>query len=471
MEKSKIIVLVLVAVVAIGTIIYFLSDEEPEEINGEPHPDTGFLETEIDISGEHIYGVGEEIAYISGEGGYNVVHGERELSYFDEVFPPIVDVNGEPAYNALDGEEQVFMVGEDKKTSYDPYTHIRNVKEIGNEVVYTKLTISDDIVQDMGNVQDQGDLIDYYGEKVVETLMVGDEVVTDDYFQIENIVEVDGEIAFRALNENGNMVVVHGEEEIGEHSFVTDGPFEIGGNLVYLASDSTSAYLVIDGEKQEAYRSVDMLTDIGGEPAYAARESRYDFVVVGGEEKEKYGIPYEGINHLRDINGDAFYIVENRHEEEFVVFDGEEGSRYDAIEYVEEINGEPVYRVLNDDVWHIMRGLDEEIDSIDESNGKIGRPVDIGGDISYKVREDDVEYIIKGDEETDAYDWISDPMNFGDEIGYVAQEDGDRFFVYDGHYTSDFDSFSSVINLNELPKLLGVRGGQKYLIELVGDER
>ena len=470
MEKSKIIIVVLVAVVVIGTGIYFLSDEETEE-NGETHPETGFLENEIDISGEHIYGVGEEIAYISGDGGYNVVHGEQELSSFDEVFPPIVDVNGEPGYNALDGEEQVFMVGEDEKTRYDPYTHIRNVKEIGNEVVYTKLTISDDIVKDMGDVQDHGDLIDYYGEKVVETLMVGEEVVTDDYFQIENIVEIDGEIAFRALNDENNMVVVHGNEEIGEHSFVTDGPFEIGGNIVYLASESNSAYLMIDGEKQENYRSVDMLTDVGGQPAYTARESRYDFVVLGGEEKKRYGIPYEGINHLREINGNVFYIVENRHEEEFVVFDGEEGNRYDAIEYVEEINGKPVYRALKDGVWYIMRGVDEVIDSIDESEGRLGRPVDIGEEIFYKVRDNEGEYIVKGGDETTSYNWISDPMNFGEEVGYIAEQDGEKFFVYDGYDTSGFDIFRSVINLNERPKLLGVRGGQEYLIELVGDER
>lgn len=471
MEKTKIGVIVVVGILVLGSLFYFATredEETPPEENGEDVTEAGFVENEIDITGDRIYGVGDEAAFIRDG---TVVHGENEIGGFDDILPPVIDINGNPGFTAIEGEEQVFMLGGEEHNRHDVYTHVKNVGEVGGELTYVELTTSETIISDMSELENPDELVDFYGEQIEEVLVHGGDTVIDEYHNIESITEIDGDIAFRALNEDSDMVVVQGDNILSEHEFVTEGPQEIGGQLAYLASDSNDAYLVLDGDEQEEYRDVNMLTDIDGEPAYTARESRYDFVVVGGEERERFGIPYEGINGLFEIGREAFYIVENRYGEEFAVYEGEQGERYDDIDYVTEVNGVPYYRAYRDGTWYIVRGLGEVVDSTDEDDGNLGGPVDVGGELAYKVSENGEEYIVHGDEETDSYDWVGDPGDFGGDLGFMAEEAGDSLYVFDGIESQRFDDISSVINLNELPKLLGVRNGQEYLVELEGVER
>ena len=473
MQKSTLAVLALVGVVFVGLIFYTtFSDEteEPTDENGEtvPDPGTGFYEESIDyeLAEERLYSVGDSPSFVAGEGEDFVVVDGEEHDSFDTVAPPILDINGQPGYTAMDGEQSVFMVGGEEKVRHDLEKMVSNPQEIDGEIAYI-LSEAEDFEKmfDFSSLNSFEEMAEAYEDVISFSVYWGDEVIGENYQLAEDLVDIGGEPAYKAVGEDGDMRVFHGDY-VGEGFDYVGRPTEVGGELAYYAWDSNSAYVVVDGEKVAEYNMVDQLNDFEGEPGFVARDGEGIKVVVDGEEVEVYGVEYDGVSGLQSFGGAPFFIVE-RADRRIPVFDGVEKDAFHEVKDVVDVGGQPAYRARRGDEWFLVHGTDV-VESINEEDGMVGSPRNIGGRLSYKVIDGVNQLIVLDGDELVESDYVSDPIEFSGEIGYIEGDDSSQRFVFNGYETNDFEEFVSVTDINGRPKLIGVRNGGMFLVGFEG---
>jgi len=174
---------------------------------------------------------------------------------------------------------------------------------------------------------------------------------------------------------------------------------------------------------------------------------------------------YDSILRLIEVDDKPVYVAKANNKY-FVVWEGEEGQRYEDIDYLSifEYNKKPTYKADSGVSWRVISGVEE----VGRRYPHIGPLTEVNNKLTYSVQSRTGWMIIFGDEIVGTeYDYVHSPAEVNGRLAYFALKDKNRFVVYGDSKTKNYHGFSSQNPPTEINNSLAyiVRENEKeYLV-------
>lgn len=337
--------------------------------------------------GDNIYGKG----YASVSSNFDLI--DEEIAFQ-------ITVNGHSRV-VYDGK----ILGED-------FTHAKNPKNINGKLLY-----------------------DVYDHEDKNYFFVYDGVVQNKYDRIFDPLEVDDVLAYKAWN-NDKEIVVYGDKEFIYDS--VDNLKVVDNKLFYEATLDDNTFYVFDFIKYgKDYDYISNPIFIDGKLAFFARDNEGSFYVYDNVE---YGREYDGVTlgTFKIINGKEAYVAYNGLNQ-FIVYDGTVyGEEYNSIDNdFKEIKGKLTYRARKDGAARGKYILVFDGYEIGEEYETVSEFYEINNKLIFSVFDNDQFYIVydgyKIGEDYDRVDFIKDVnkeiIKSDDSLYLKAQKDGEEFLL------------------------------------------
>lgn len=304
-------------------------EKELSDISGD-ESEVDFVSTRKHYNVSEIEGVDEEAAAL-----YSI--GERDLIEFRSV---IINETVIPDFKGL-GDELYYVL--DRNGSSYVYKNGRNVSEGYGSINEIKMTGGELTL----TVQD--DLLPSY-------IVRGGEKVGDQYYSAKNPAWVNGELAYKAFDDNQNFIV-HGGEELQEFDEV-GYPIEADGELAYRVQEGNEEFILHGGEKKASgYDSVEEIYESKNRLTYVVNEEGKLKIMRNGEnliQQNATLLP----ETVTPINGELAYVVRSGDEQKLIYKDEAVGEEFD-IQFSEgliaDLNGKLGFAAKKADNWYIVK--------------------------------------------------------------------------------------------------------------------